>query len=356
MHPTSGLSVRANSKIRVHHLSWMLIVSEAMKEHAHRGVDDPEQAWILSELIRYLTHPKSGVVDFADMGESWPQVRDEVAAGILNRSDKAAVEVCQRWDQLLRVVALRLGTETGADVLEVIPKAQRDNQRLRNKEFLRSLCEMGTLTGVLRVPAAAGDMTVTTDIRAAIVEVSALLAAPDDGTPRAAVVWLIKQLRGAPDSLIVDTYPKNSRSSTSETLERLRLDPRLALGDDPKRHPGRFRVRQQSPMGAGRRSTRKKGFVDSVIDAVIGFYAGVLQDVSPYTPKAPPMRRPSPATATSPPDDTPPATGPTPGPSSETLPPAVAAPSSDEHRDLQVGQSPPRRGGSPKMRGAAPEP
>jgi hypothetical protein len=334
VHPTGGLAVRANSKVRVHHLSWTLIVSEATKEHVHRGVDDPEQAWVLSELIRYLTHPKSGVVDFADMGESWPQVRDEIAAGTLNRSDKAAMEVCQRWDQLLRVIGLRLSTETGADVLEVIPKAHRDNPRLRSKEFLRSLCETGTITGVLRVPAAAGDMTVTADIRASIVEVSASLSAPDDGTPRAAVVWLVKQLRDAPDSLIVDTYPKNSRASTSESLERLRLDPRLALGDYPKRHPGRFRIRQQSPMGAGRRSTRKKGFIDSVIDAVIDFYAGVIQDISPYTPKAPHMPRPSPTPAARPLAGAAAETETASGPAAETPQLAVEGLSVEERRAL----------------------
>ena len=102
VHPTAGLAVRSNSKVAAHHLSWSLIVSVAVKEHAHRGVSDPEQAWILNELIRYLSHPKSGVVEFADMGDSWAQVRNAAVAGTLNRSDPAAVEVCRRWDQLLR--------------------------------------------------------------------------------------------------------------------------------------------------------------------------------------------------------------------------------------------------------------
>ena len=30
----------------------------------NRGVDDPDQAWILGELIRYLEHPRSGALDF----------------------------------------------------------------------------------------------------------------------------------------------------------------------------------------------------------------------------------------------------------------------------------------------------
>lgn len=297
VHPTAGLHVRSNSKVTVHHLSWALVLAEAVKEHAHRGVDDPEQAWILSELIRYLTHPKSGVLEFSDMGDNWAKVRDATTNGTLNRSDTTATEICQRWDQLLRVAALRLGTETGADVQEVIPKAHRINPKLRGKEFLHILCTDGILSGVLRVPAAAGDMTVTADIRASIVEVSATLTAPQDGTPRAAVVWLTKQLSDAPGGLVVDTYARNARSALSETLERLREDPLLALDGDRLKHPARFCVRQQSPMGEGRRTRRKPGFIDSVLTAVTNFYGGILQDVAPYTPKVPHISRPSPITS-----------------------------------------------------------
>ena len=126
----------------------------------------------------------------------------------------------------------------------------------------------------------------TADIRASMVEVSAMIGAPDDGTPRAAVVWLVKQLKNASGDLIVDTYAKNARTSLPETLARLREDPRLALGAE-RRHPARFRLRLQSQMGTSRRTKRKKGFIDSVVDATIGFYACVLQDLAAYVQKAP---------------------------------------------------------------------
>ena len=286
VHPTAGLRVRSNSKVSAHHLSWMLIVSEALKEHAHRGVEDPEQAWILSELIRYLSHRSSGVLDFADMGENWLAVRAAVLAGTLNKTDPAVVEVCQRWDQLLRVAALKLGTETGADALEVIPKAQRSNPKLRNQEFRRTLADDGTLSGVLRVPSAVSDMTVTADLRASLVNLSAAVAAPDDRTPRGAVVWLVNQLKHAPGDLVVETYPKGARSPTTATLQTLNDDPRSAL-DAAKRQPARFGLRLQTPMGLTRRPSRKGGFIDSVLDAVVGFYASVLQDIKPFTPRAP---------------------------------------------------------------------
>ena len=293
VHPTAGLRVRANSRVTVHHLSWTLVLSEALKERDHRGVDDPEQAWILNELIRYLLHPKSGVLEFSDMGDNWARIRDGATGGTLNQADPAVAEVCRRWDQLLRVAALRLGTETGADVSEVIPKSHREQPQLRNKEFIKALCGAGALSGDLRVPDAAADMTVTADIKASVVEVSSSLSAPNDGTPRAAVVWLVKQLRSSSGSLVVDTYPKNSRTATSVALERLREEPQLALGADKARHPHRFALRLQAPMGEGRRSTRKKGFIDSVLDAVVDFYGTVLQNIVPYAPKAPHIGKPA---------------------------------------------------------------
>ena len=323
VHPTDGLWVRSNSKVAVHHLSWMLIMSEAVKEHAHRGVEDPEQAWILEELIRYLSHPKSGVLDFADMGENWTAVRDASAEGRLARDSAEAVEVCQRWDQLLRVAALRLGTEIGSDVTEVIPRAHLRNPRQRNKEFVQSLCTGGTLAGALRVPDAISDIVVTADIKASRLTLAAAFAAPNDRTARASVVWLVKQLKASPGSLLVDTYERNARHPVTATLEELRDDPCRALAAG-KPAPARFRLRYTTAMGHARRTRRQKGFTDSVLDAVISFYSEVLQDLKPFVPRAPAIERlntPNPEAAIEPPGDHPQA----PAPHAKDDPPAQAA-------------------------------
>ena len=290
VHPTDGLRVRSNSKVSVHHMSWMLIMSEAVKEHSHRGVEDPEQAWILEELIRYLSHPKSGVLDFADMGDHWTAVRDAAADGRLPRNSGEAVEVCQRWEQLLRVAALRLGTEIGSDVMEVIPRAHQRNPKLRSKAFVQSLCADGTLSGTLRVPDTISDISVTADIRTSRLTLGATFAAPNDRTPRASVVWLVKQLKASPGSLLVDTYARNARHPVTATLEELREDPHRGLGEG-KPAPARFQLRYPAAMGLGRRTKRKKGFIDSVLDAVISFYSDVLQDLKPFVPRAPAIER-----------------------------------------------------------------
>ena len=115
-HPTPGLKVRSNSPIQVHHYSWMYVLTEALLQKRHRGIDDSEQAWILGELIRYLQHPSSGAMGFDDMGPSWTSVRDAVRESSLTRRDAGAIEVASRWVQLIRYTALRLGAEVGEDV------------------------------------------------------------------------------------------------------------------------------------------------------------------------------------------------------------------------------------------------
>jgi hypothetical protein len=91
-HPTK-VDKRKVRKISLHHWSWTYILSIAVMQKEHRGVSDPEQAWILGELIRYLEHPRSGAMDLDDMGASWVPVREAVTAGTLRATDKTAPDV-----------------------------------------------------------------------------------------------------------------------------------------------------------------------------------------------------------------------------------------------------------------------
>ena len=113
-HPTVGAdALAANSKVGLRHLSWAKIHSEAVKEHAHRGVEDVEQAWLVAGLIRYLEHPASGTIQSNDMGDNWTTVRDQARDGLLTKATDETMDICRRWDQLLHLFAMRLGSELG---------------------------------------------------------------------------------------------------------------------------------------------------------------------------------------------------------------------------------------------------
>lgn len=54
---------------------------------------DPDQAYVLGELICYLSDERSGAVAFQGMGRAWTDVRDGARNGTLRKSDSSVAAV-----------------------------------------------------------------------------------------------------------------------------------------------------------------------------------------------------------------------------------------------------------------------
>ncbi|MGI8939312.1 MAG: hypothetical protein ACR2JF_14095 [Iamia sp.] len=291
-HPTAGLKVRSNSKVSVHHISWPALLSAAVMVKVHRGVADPEQAGIMGELIRYLEHPASGAMAFDDMGPNWTSVRDAARDDGLRKNDDAVREVAQRWDQLLRFAALRLGSRIGKDVQHVLSRAHQD-PKVRSAHLVDAICSASPLEGTLRIPNTAGDLEVSADLKARRLTAAMSVGAPTDRGGRARCTWILNQLNDAPGELMVEAYPKNARTPTAVALSAAREDRDLLLGLD-KREPVRFRLTLTTEMGMSRKTgTRTSGFIDSVTGLIEGFYGAIVQSVTPWAPKAPKITAPA---------------------------------------------------------------
>jgi hypothetical protein len=284
VHP-AAVDRRKVRKVALHHLSWAEVLTIAVQQRVHRGVSDPDQAWILGELIRYLEHPKSGALDFTDMGGSWVSVREAVSAGTLRPNDKGLADVVSHWEQLLRFAALRLGRELGAATHVVLSRRESADPTLRFAAQAESLVNAGVLYGTLRIPGTAAPLDVTADLRTNRVTVSAEVSAPDEGRPATRVNWLVRQLREAPDALRIDAYATGVRGSMSELLRTAREDPTRLIAD-PKRELRSFRITAASSLGS-KRGTGRGSFIDSVLAGIDGFYEAVLQQLRPWTAKAP---------------------------------------------------------------------
>lgn len=294
VHPTDALKVRSNSKVQVSHLSWSAIVSAALRIKQHKGVSDPEQAWLLDELIRYLQHANSGALDFSDMGQEWVSIRDGAREGTLSKRTSGIDDVAQRWDQLLRFGGLRLSADIGEDVSTILPRGHSD-ARQRTAALVDSLATTGTLSGGLRIPNTAGDLAIDADLRARQITASIDINAPQDKGARGRVSWLVNQLSDAPGDLVIEAYPKNARSGTAATLEQTRED-RYALLDGNHKDPFRFKVTMRAEMGMARKAgTRSPGFIATVLDLMEKFYGTVVQQITPWQPPAPKLKQTQPA-------------------------------------------------------------
>ena len=249
------------------------------------------QAWLVGELIRYLEHSASGAMAFDDMGPNWVQVRDDARDGSLRKTDDGVRDIALRWDQLLRYAALQLGAQIGSDVQHILSKAQTD-QKVRTAHLVDALVSGAPLDGVLRVPNTVGDIEISTDVKARRITACVNVPAPDDRGAKARCSWIVAQLKDAPASLVIESYAKNARTPVSTPLAAAREDRDLLLPDD-KKDPVRFRLLLTQEMGQGRKTTgRKPGFIDSILNLLGTFYGSVMQNVTPWTPKAPRISAP----------------------------------------------------------------
>ncbi len=272
----------------LHHLSWSRVLTEAVLQRSYRGVADPDQAWILGELIRYLEHPNAGAVDFSDMGEYWVGVRDAVKNGTLRHSDKSAVEVANKWEELVSFAALRLGRKLGANVQEVLSAKERRDVSVRITNIVNEMVTRGIMTGAIRIPDTISDITLKADLRTRQIVVSVSIDAPKGGRTSTRINWLLRQLKSSAPDVRVDSWGARSRSSMADLLCNVRNNPSLLIPSD-SRELVLFTVSTIRPMGL-KRAVGKRSFIDSVLDAFDEFYGDVVQHLQEWQPPAPKLQ------------------------------------------------------------------
>jgi hypothetical protein len=281
---------RKVKKVGCYHLSWWRIITEAVMQHRFRGISDPDQAWILGELIAYLDHENSGAGGFQDMGDSWVRVRDGARAGTLRAADKEIRTVAERWEQFVDYLALGLSQDLGRDVEPVRPRKQELRDRLDS--LVKDLAATGALAGAVRVPDAVAPLALVADLRARQLTTSVTLEAPRAGKPLARINWLLRQLAGAPEGLRVTVAFATTRETTSLLLGEAREYPhRLLSATDPKREPRGFELASTRPLGL--KSGKGQGsFVRETRRQAIDFYGEIIQNLKRWQPKAPKLPEP----------------------------------------------------------------
>ncbi|MEX2210695.1 MAG: hypothetical protein WD689_02900 [Gaiellaceae bacterium] len=285
-----AIDKRRLKKVGFYHLSWWRVITEAVLQHRFRGVSDPEQAWILGELIAYLDHENSGASGFQDMGESWVRVRDGARAGTLRVPDKEVRAVAERWEQFVDYLALGLSQDLGHDVEPVRSRKQTLAERL--EALVEGLAASGSMTGGVRVPGAIAPLSIHADLKARQLTTGVTVDAPREGRPTARINWVLRQLSGAPADLRITVGFANVRETTSLLLSEAREYPqRLRSPTDPKREPRTFELAMTQPLGL--KSGKGQGsFVRETRRQVIVFYGEIVQNLKPWHARAPKLPEP----------------------------------------------------------------
>lgn len=290
------------------HFSWWRIITEAVVQSRYRGVSDPDQAWILGELIAYLDSEASGAGGFEDMGDRWVPVRKAAHDGTLRANDPDARAVAERWEEFTQYLCLGLTQDLGQSVSAIRPRNQTTAARL--EELTAGLAGDGVLRTGLRVPNAIGDLELRADLRARQTLASVRISAPGDGRPKARINWLLRQLVDAPEDLVIEVAYPNARETTPALLGRAREDVDCLLyPSDPKRPPRAFVVTLAKAMGK-KRGKAEGSFVRETRGQTFDFYRDLVQDLKPWQARAPKLRdEPEPEDVPSAPSPEPPPFG-----------------------------------------------
>lgn len=270
------------------HISWWRILTIAVIQHRFRGVSDPDQAWLLGELIHYLDNDKSGASGFQGMGESWVPVRDAASEHTLRTADKGLPDVASRWDQYTDYLALSLSQELGENVLPVRPRGSSPEDR--QAAAIKELVGEGTLTAGYKIPNAVGPLHISADLRTKKVTTSVSIAAPREGRPLTRIKWILRQLKDAPGSTRIDVRYANVKETGSLLLDQARENPEgLLAASDPKREPRGFEIALSLKMGL-KRGVDAGSFARETRRQTAGFYRDIVQDLVDWTPPAPKLK------------------------------------------------------------------
>jgi len=285
-----NLDLRKFKKVHLRHLSWWHILTEAIDQHKHRGITDPDQAWILGELIAYLDHERSGASGFEDLGDKWVGVRDGARTGTLRATDAGVREVGARWEQFVQYLALGLRQDLGRDVIPVW--SRKLDVIGRREAIVRELADSGHLRGTVKVPDAIAPLEIDVDLSARLLTTSVDIAAPREGRAKTRLTWLLRQLRDAPATLRIEvTYPLVKETTTALLRAAMEQPDRLLWTPDPRREPRMFTLALSREMGT-KRGKGQGSFVSESKKQVIDFYRVVVQQLKPWAAGAPKLPAP----------------------------------------------------------------
>ncbi len=276
-------------KVELFHWPWAWILSEAEILRAENSIDDSEQAYMLDEFIRFLSHQSTGVESFTQMNKGWKTVvKDAVSQIKLKRTDQDIEETVGAWLQEQRDLALLMSKHIGKSVHLKMDRKVKDDPVARLKHRIADFCETNTLFTILQIPDAASDLLIQANLPTRSITASMKLKAPQDKKSTSARVnWLLRMLKSteADSRIIVKASWPSIIDDTSCALAELRENPDKIQCSNPKHAPTSFEVvlLQDSAV----RFSGSRTFIEDVEEVSRTFYDSVGQNLRAWQPAPP---------------------------------------------------------------------
>ena len=301
-HVPYSLPKRIGNQASFFHFSWVSVVTYAHLILRNRRELDPEQAFILSEMARYMDHGSSGVRRFDRMNAEWRTLVFGIRDGQqFKRSSPEVESTVASWHQEERDICLILSRLIGEQVgIRSLSRKHQADPTLRLRDACDALASSYKLHSAFGIPNAADDLELTVDLQRRTISCSMKLHAPlDKQRASARINWVRRQLRGVTDENIkVRAFWPGRALPTQASLADVNADSKCLENERSGMVPTGFEIAMIGDIGG--RFPGRRTFIEDLEKIVPNFYEKVGQHLRAWSPPPPSIAKDDPIHETKP--------------------------------------------------------
>jgi len=289
-HPIRSVR-KKRSSIPVYHWSWMYLLTVTDLMTSNASVKDEDQAVLMNELRRFLSHESAGVRGFDRMPSEWVELNKQVAssAPIPAKSENAQI-VLEAWHQESKDLSLILTRQTETKVTQRLARKHVNSPSQRLKDEFSVLKEHMQLKSTYDLSDAAAPIDVCADILRRTIEVGMTLRAPEDKVSAVARVnWLLRQIK---TEQVANLYFKlhwpGASAPTVFSYDELKANSKIV--EEGKEGLKLLSITAFNSYRTGARFAQRNNFITDLEEYVPTFYADVGQHLSAWKKKAPQIK------------------------------------------------------------------
>ena len=290
----SPINVKLPKNLTMYHLSWsyVLTVAHLLLFKNEENIIDEDQVEIMSEVVRYFEHGKSGVVGFTQMKQGWTDIVNKINVGTnIRLNDESLDDTIGSWVEEERDMSLILSRRLGS-IVHSVKKQFKNNLNRRIEYEKRFLIKNNHLGSVLNIEGVVSSIVVRPHFDRRNIEMGVQLDAPLDRGTKAQLTWVKNQFK--------HLKKKNPESYTNIERE-LKVEIWLKFFKNPilidvnaldeifysikDKEIKSFNILQIKYLG--KKFESRKGFVQFIENMLLEYYQVIVQHLKKWQKPAP---------------------------------------------------------------------
>jgi hypothetical protein len=285
-HPVKVSKVKTRS-VGLYHFSWTSLLSRAYVISESKAIEDPEQAFIMKEIVRYYSHDSSGVSAFTKLHGHWKDACDIIHnQGSLTKTSDIVQNSVSSWIQLGKYLSLKLSMLTQSTVNVVLSRRWKNNYTDYFSDSCDQLIKTHSLSTQLNVPNTSGPISVHADFTRRTITFCMTVKPPQDKLrPTAALNWLTRQFKGKDQENIIVRANWGRNVIMTSPLDVCTTCPDMVIPSGAKSLPVSLDVAIILELNARFKAT--KSLVDEIERHLPDYYDKVGRHLIKWIPKPP---------------------------------------------------------------------